>query len=64
MPNIVDLITDDHRMVETLFARFNENKEGAVASVIFRAGCCNSNNDRVEGSGESGVTTLRPTHEG
>lgn len=37
MPNIIDLILEDHRTVEALFARFNQTAEGAVAATICRA---------------------------
>lgn len=37
MPNIIDLLLQDHRDVEQLFARFNESNEGAVAASICRA---------------------------
>jgi hemerythrin superfamily protein len=37
MANIIDLILEDHRTVEALFARFNTSGEGAVASTICQA---------------------------
>ncbi len=37
MPNIINLILEDHRTVEALFARFNQSAEGAVAATICRA---------------------------
>lgn len=37
MPNIIDLILEDHRTVEALFARFRQSSEGAVAATICQA---------------------------
>lgn len=36
MPNVIELLTKDHRIVEELFARFNMTGEGALASAICR----------------------------
>lgn len=37
MADVVDLILQDHRLVESLFERFRDGAEGAVASTICQA---------------------------
>ena len=37
MPNGIDLILEDHRMVDTLFAEFDANQDGSTVGLIVAA---------------------------